>query len=32
LLQELKALKKFKPDKLVERRIDKFSKMGVTIG
>jgi acetyl-CoA carboxylase carboxyl transferase subunit alpha len=32
LLQELKALLKVKPDKLVERRIEKFSKMGVTIG
>jgi acetyl-CoA carboxylase carboxyl transferase subunit alpha len=32
LLQELKALKKVKPDKLVDRRIDKFSKMGVTVG
>jgi acetyl-CoA carboxylase carboxyl transferase subunit alpha len=32
ILQELKALKKLKPEKLVERRIDKFSKMGVTIG
>ncbi len=30
LLEEIKHLKKFKPDKLVERRIDKFSKMGVT--
>ncbi|MCC6396056.1 MAG: acetyl-CoA carboxylase carboxyltransferase subunit alpha [Bacteroidetes bacterium] len=32
LLQELKGLLKVKPDKLVERRIEKFSKMGVTIG
>jgi acetyl-CoA carboxylase carboxyl transferase subunit alpha len=32
LLQELKPLKKLKPDKLVDRRIEKFSKMGVTIG
>jgi acetyl-CoA carboxylase carboxyl transferase subunit alpha len=32
LLQELKALRKLKPDKLVERRIDKFSRMGVTVG
>ncbi len=32
LLQELKALRKLKPDKLVEKRIDKFSKMGVTVG
>jgi acetyl-CoA carboxylase carboxyl transferase subunit alpha len=32
LLDELKSLTKLKPDKLVERRIDKFSKMGVTVG
>ncbi|MBK7256576.1 MAG: acetyl-CoA carboxylase carboxyltransferase subunit alpha [Ignavibacteriae bacterium] len=32
LLQELKALRKLKPDKLVEKRIDKFSRMGVTVG
>ncbi|MBP1691882.1 MAG: accA [Bacteroidetes bacterium] len=32
LLQELKALLKVKPEKLVERRIEKFSKMGVTVG
>jgi len=32
LLEELKHLKKIKPDKLVERRIEKFSKMGVTVG
>jgi acetyl-CoA carboxylase carboxyl transferase subunit alpha len=32
LLAELKPLMKMKPDRLVERRIDKFSKMGVTIG
>jgi acetyl-CoA carboxylase carboxyl transferase subunit alpha len=32
LLQELKFLAKFKPEKLVERRIDKFSKMGVVVG
>jgi acetyl-CoA carboxylase carboxyl transferase subunit alpha len=32
LLQELKGLRKLKPDKLVERRIDKFSRMGVTVG
>jgi acetyl-CoA carboxylase carboxyl transferase subunit alpha len=32
LLQELKGLKKFKPDKLVDRRIEKFSQMGVTVG
>jgi len=29
LLEELKALQKLKPDKLVERRVEKFSKMGV---
>lgn len=28
LLDELKKLKKIKPDKLVEKRIDKFAKMG----
>jgi acetyl-CoA carboxylase carboxyl transferase subunit alpha len=32
LLEELKHLKKIKPDKLVDRRIEKFSKMGVTVG
>jgi acetyl-CoA carboxylase carboxyl transferase subunit alpha len=32
LLAEIKVLKKVKPDRLVERRVDKFSKMGVTIG
>jgi len=32
LLGELKALVKVKPEKLVERRIEKFSKMGVTVG
>jgi acetyl-CoA carboxylase carboxyl transferase subunit alpha len=32
LLQELKALRKLKPDKLVEKRIEKFSRMGVTVG
>ena len=32
LLEELKSLTKIKPDKLVERRIEKFSKMGVCIG
>jgi acetyl-CoA carboxylase carboxyl transferase subunit alpha len=32
LLQELRMLAKLKPDKLVERRIEKFSKMGVVIG
>lgn len=31
LLLELKLLLKMKPEKLVERRIEKFSKMGVTI-
>jgi acetyl-CoA carboxylase carboxyl transferase subunit alpha len=28
LLEELKALQKIKPDKLVEQRVEKFSKMG----
>jgi acetyl-CoA carboxylase carboxyl transferase subunit alpha len=32
LLQELKYLAKFKPPKLIERRVDKFSKMGVWVG
>ena len=32
LLEELMHLKKIKPDKLVDRRIEKFSKMGVTVG
>jgi acetyl-CoA carboxylase carboxyl transferase subunit alpha len=32
LLQELKVLRKVKPDKLVDRRIEKFSRMGVTVG
>lgn len=32
LLEELKHLGKVKPDKLVERRIEKFSKMGVWVG
>jgi acetyl-CoA carboxylase carboxyl transferase subunit alpha len=32
LLDELKQLTKLKPEKLVERRIEKFSKMGVTVG
>ena len=32
LLEELKHLKKIKPDKLVDRRIERFSKMGVTVG
>ncbi len=31
LLEELKILGKLKPDKLIEKRIEKFSKMGVTI-
>ncbi len=31
LLAELKALGRLKPDRLVERRIEKFSKMGVVI-
>jgi acetyl-CoA carboxylase carboxyl transferase subunit alpha len=32
LVEELKALKKVKPDRLVDRRIEKFSKMGVVVG
>ncbi len=32
LVDELKQLSKVKPDKLVERRIEKFSRMGVYIG
>jgi acetyl-CoA carboxylase carboxyl transferase subunit alpha len=32
LLEEIKALKKLKPDRLVDRRIEKFSKMGVVVG
>jgi acetyl-CoA carboxylase carboxyl transferase subunit alpha len=32
LLEELKPLMKLKPQKLVERRIEKFAAMGVTIG
>ncbi|MGA9117919.1 MAG: acetyl-CoA carboxylase carboxyltransferase subunit alpha [Bacteroidota bacterium] len=32
LLDELKQLSRLKPDKLVERRIEKFSKMGVWVG
>lgn len=32
LLDELKPLSKLKPDKLVERRIEKFSTMGVWVG
>ena len=32
LLDELKHLAKLKPDKLVERRIEKFSRMGVVVG
>jgi acetyl-CoA carboxylase alpha subunit len=31
LLDELKPLSKMKPEKLVERRIEKFSTMGVWI-
>jgi len=27
-LEELKALRKMKPEKLVEKRVEKFSKMG----
>ncbi len=32
ILQELKVLAKVKPEKLLERRIEKFSKMGVWVG
>jgi acetyl-CoA carboxylase carboxyl transferase subunit alpha len=32
LIEEIKALRKVKPERLVERRIDKFSKMGVVVG
>jgi acetyl-CoA carboxylase carboxyl transferase subunit alpha len=32
LVNELKALLKIKPDRLVERRIEKFSRMGVVVG
>jgi acetyl-CoA carboxylase alpha subunit len=32
LLEELKPLMKLKSDKLIERRIEKFSKMGVYVG
>lgn len=32
LLAELKTLVRVKPEKLVERRIEKFSRMGVTVG
>jgi acetyl-CoA carboxylase carboxyl transferase subunit alpha len=32
LLEELRALSRVKPEKLIERRIEKFSKMGVWIG
>jgi acetyl-CoA carboxylase carboxyl transferase subunit alpha len=32
LVAELKALAKYKPESLIERRIEKFSKMGVWIG
>jgi acetyl-CoA carboxylase carboxyl transferase subunit alpha len=32
ILQELKALAKIKPEKLLERRIEKFSAMGVWVG
>jgi acetyl-CoA carboxylase carboxyl transferase subunit alpha len=28
ILEELKSLTKLKPDKLVEKRVEKFSKMG----
>jgi len=32
LIAELKHFSKMKPEKLVERRIEKFAKMGVTVG
>jgi acetyl-CoA carboxylase carboxyl transferase subunit alpha len=32
LLEELKSLTRLKPEKLIERRIEKFSKMGVIAG
>lgn len=32
LISEIKALKKVKPERLVERRVEKFSKMGVFVG
>ena len=32
LLSELQQLKKIKPDKLIERRVEKFAKMGVWVG
>ncbi len=32
LISEMKTLKKVKPERLVERRIEKFSKMGVFVG
>ncbi len=32
IVDELKQLSKLKPDKLVERRIEKFSRMGVYVG
>jgi acetyl-CoA carboxylase carboxyl transferase subunit alpha len=32
LLAEIKAMKKVKPERLLERRVEKFSKMGVYIG
>jgi acetyl-CoA carboxylase carboxyl transferase subunit alpha len=32
ILQELKQLAKIKPEKLLDRRIEKFSKMGVWVG
>jgi acetyl-CoA carboxylase carboxyl transferase subunit alpha len=32
LLEELKALVRVRPEKLVERRIEKFSRMGVFVG
>ena len=32
LLEELKPLSRMKPERLVEKRIEKFSKMGVWVG
>lgn len=32
LIVELKSLAKMKPEKLLERRIDKFAKMGAWVG
>ena len=32
LVSEIKALKKIKPERLLERRVEKFSSMGVFVG